>query len=94
MKMAELRILEKNMRAVEAHKRLERGDDMKGITVQAIFEDSRQGDGPVQVFLPADTPEFSTVMGVLSGVLDKVKVDAEAKVRAMSEKLSKAVGKE
>ncbi len=93
MKLADLRILEKNLRAVEAHNRLARHDDVKGLMIQVVFEDNRQGDTPVQLFIAPDHADYDKVMAVVDATVGEVRAQADAKVAELSAKLADSVGK-
>ena len=92
MKLKDLRALERPLKVVEAHDRLAK-DDVKGLTIQVIFEGTSRGgaDAPVQMFIPYDDDGYATIMGVMQPKLDAAKADADAKIAAFAAKAATPV---
>jgi hypothetical protein len=88
MKMSDVRALEQNVKMLEAAKRLDQ-EDIKGVTIQVIFDGPGRGqDIPVQMFVPADSPEFEQIMAVVRPQVDAKKTEAEAAVSTLSAKMA------
>lgn len=90
MKLSDLRVLERHLKVQEAAKRLDR-DDIKGLTVQVIFDgQSRGNDVPVQMFIAPEHPSYETVLAVVQEQIAAAKTDADAKVEAMTAQIAEA----
>lgn len=87
MKLKDLRALERPMKVAEFHDRLAK-DDVKGLTVQVVFEGPGRGNADVNVpmFVPYEDAAYATIMGALQPKLDEVKADADAKLAAFKAK--------
>lgn len=86
MKMSDFRTLERNIKVLEAHKRVGR-DDIKGVTVQVVFESGAQDAVPVQIFVGAGNPNFEAIMAIVRNQVGTAKVEAEGKVEELKGKL-------
>lgn len=87
MKMADFRSLERYIKTISAHDRLDR-DEVKGLVIQVIFEESRgAADIPVQVFVAYDDPIYATIYNAVRAKYDAAKAEADVKVNEFTGKL-------
>lgn len=87
MKVSDANALLQAAKVQEAAKRLDI-EDIKGVTVQVIFDGGRPGAETPQVFFAEGTPEFDAVMQQVRGKIAAVAAEADAKVAELSAKIS------
>ena len=72
MKLKDLRELQRHVEIVTAAERIDQ-EDIKGLSVQVIFEGSRTDVPQVQIFVAESDPAYSKIMDVIK---DRVRAQA------------------
>ena len=91
MKAGDVLALQKNLAIQAAYKRLQNEDEIKGISLQVIFDQSLPGEQPLQIFIGADDPDYAAVKQVVDSKMSVGKAAADEQVATLSTKLSDAV---